>query len=104
MGRPKGLKNKVTESKKQDVKPDVVSNEKENKEDSITITAPNTKKVKSATTYSEMWTPKPDMGNIVPPPDSDDICECTHKKIMHYGSQHNWCNEQNCRCSAWSKE
>lgn len=27
---------------------------------------------------------------------------CTHPQFMHYGSDKNWCNVKNCRCSEWS--
>lgn len=97
MARPKGSKNKEKIDKKSEaveIHNDVISEG---------VPAANTKKAKAATSYDEMWTPKPDMGEIVPPADANLICECGHKKEKHYGSEKNWCNESNCRCSAWNQ-
>lgn len=85
-----------------DVKDEVVSKHTDKKVAEDTPPA-NTKKVQAATKFDEMWTPKPDMGEVKPPADENLQCECGHKKKMHYGSQHNWCNEANCRCAAWTQ-
>lgn len=111
MGRPKGSKNKKTVAveEKETIAKAVSTQKVEEPEVALaedvkegTPPVANTKKVTAATTFNNMWVPKPDMGEVKPLPDAESICECEHKRIVHYGSQHNWCNAQNCRCAAWT--
>lgn len=88
MARPKGSKNK---------KIAVIGKE-------IKEGTPPISKKDSAATTSESFVVRPDMGERKPPPDADLVCECGHKKLVHYGSQYNWCNSENCRCGAWTQK
>lgn len=94
MGRPKGSKNKKSVIKD-------IPKANEVKEGTPPKSEP-IKTVQSATTFNQMWTPSPDMGDIKPPPDKDFLCvDCGHKKEMHYGAAKEWCNTPNCRCLEW---
>lgn len=46
----------------------------------------------------EIYIPKPDMGDIKPPPKEEVICHCGHKKATHYGGKNDWCNATGCNC------
>jgi hypothetical protein len=54
-------------------------------------------------TVVEEWKPGPDMGEIKPPKDAELICDCLHKKAMHYGPDRDWCNTGGCQCQTFVK-
>lgn len=44
------------------------------------------------------YVPKPDMGDIKPPPKQKSTCACYHEHSKHYGGPKDWCNVGGCLC------
>lgn len=89
MARPKGTKNKPKADK---AKEPVVTTPVE------PVAPMPTKPHGHGVTVKEEFNPKPDMGTIKPPADGAKLCECLHRKDIHYGPSVDWCNTGGCQC------
>jgi hypothetical protein len=101
MSRQKGSKNKPKEEPIVEEK----STHLREAEAMIKAVAPApTKPQGHGVTVVEEFSPKPDMGKIVPPSEGESICECLHKKAVHYGPERDWCNTGGCQCQSFNKK
>ncbi len=104
MSRTKGSKNKLKDSVKKTSNGDleVIRDGSKGVVHKEPFKEEKAKPVGHSVAVVESYQPKPDMGDIKPPPESKTICKCGHEKEFHYGGQYGHCNRPSCQCLKFS--